>query len=132
MAEHEVNPSIGHQDVCLCCGWNPHWDQSPGIIGVQVYHDPAITETRHAWHHDLYRQRERARSETHRAEMFMHNVCEWFEGGYDTMAPEDRRSLRFIWHRDILDKSETPLAALRHFLAQRQAETGDEDEQMSL
>jgi len=69
---------------------------------------------------------------THRAEMFMYNVCEWFEGGYNTMTPEDRRSLRFIWHRDILDKSETPLAALRHFLAQRQAESGDEDEQMSL
>ena len=35
------------------------------------------------WYHDLYRKRERARGATHRAEMFMHNVCEWFEGGYD-------------------------------------------------
>ncbi len=86
------------------------------------------------WYHDLYRQRVRARSETHRAEMFMHNVCDWFEGGYDKMAPEDRRSLLFIWNRDILDKSDTPLAALHHFLAQREAEAnaGDDNEQISL
>ena len=58
------------------------------------------------WHHDMYRKRERARGATHRAEMFMHNVCEWFEGGYDKMAPEDRRSPLFIWNRDILEKSE--------------------------
>ena len=74
------------------------------------------------WYHDLYRKRKRARGETHRAEVFMHNVCEWFEGGYDTMAPEDRRSLLSIWNRDILEKSDTPLAALRHFLAEREAE----------
>lgn len=86
------------------------------------------------WYHDLYRQRERARSETHRAEMFMHNVCEWFEGGYDKMAPEDRRSLLFVWNRDILDKSDTPLAALHHFLAQREAEAkaADDNGQISL
>ena len=74
------------------------------------------------WYHDLYRKRERARGETRRAEGFMVNVCEWFEGGYDKMAPEDRRSLLFIWNRDILEKSDTPLAALRLFLAEREAE----------
>jgi hypothetical protein len=86
------------------------------------------------WYHDLYRQRERARGATHRAEMFMRNVCEWFEGGYDKMAPEDRRSLLFIWNRDILEKSETPLAALHHFLAEREAEAkaGDDNGQMGL
>jgi len=86
------------------------------------------------WYHDLYRKRERARGETHRAEMFMHNVCEWFEGGYDKLAPEDRRSLRFIWNRDILEKSDTPLAALHHFLAERQAEAKarDDNRQLSL
>jgi len=66
--------------------------------------------------------------------MFMHNVCEWFEGGYDKLAPEDRRSLRFIWNRDILEKSDTPLAALHHFLAERQAEAKarDDNRQLSL
>lgn len=50
------------------------------------------------------------------------------------MTPEDRRSRLFIWNRDILDKSETPLAALHHFLAEREAEAkaGDEDGHMSL
>ncbi len=86
------------------------------------------------WYHDLYRQRERARGETHRAETFMRQVCEWFEGDYDKLAPEDRRSLLFIWNRDILEKSETPLAALHHFLAEREAEAkaGDDNGQMSL
>jgi hypothetical protein len=37
-------------------------------------------------------------------------------------VPEDRRSLLFIWNRGILEKSDTPLAALRHFLAEREAE----------
>ena len=63
----------------------------------------------------------------------MHNsVCEWFEGGYDKLAPEDRRSVLFIWNRDILERSNTPLAALHHFLAEREAEAkaGDEDGQM--
>lgn len=64
----------------------------------------------------------------------MRQVCERFAGGYDKLAPEDRRSLLFIWNRDILEKSETPLAALQHFLAQRAAEAtaGDDDGQMSL
>jgi len=86
------------------------------------------------WYHEMYRQRERACGATHRAEMFMHNVCEWFEGGYDKMAPEDRRSLLFIWNRDILEKSETSLAALHHFLAECEAEAkaGDDNGQMSL
>jgi hypothetical protein len=86
------------------------------------------------WYHDLYRQRERARGATHRAEMFMHNVCEWFEGGYDKLAPEGLGSLRFFLSRDILAKSDTPLAALRQFLAQREAEAkaGDDDGQMNL
>lgn len=64
----------------------------------------------------------------------MHNVCEWFEGGYDKLAPEDRRSLLFIWNREILEQSATPLAALHHFLAERAAgaTAGDEDGQMRL
>ena len=37
---------------------------------------------------------------------------EWFEGGYDKQAPEGLGSLRFFLSRDILAKSETPLAAL--------------------
>ena len=123
---------------------------SPGYNGASVFRYGilvGIEQTREAaeallrsfnfeklllWYHDLYRQRERARGETHRAEMFMHNVCEWFEGGYDKMAPEDRRSLLFIWNRDILEKSDTPLAALHHFLAQREAKAGDDNGQMSL
>jgi hypothetical protein len=86
------------------------------------------------WYHDLYRQRTRARDEIHRVETFMHSVCEWFEGGYGKMAPEDRRSLLFVWNRDILDKSDTPLAALHHFLAQREAEAkaSDNSGQLSL
>lgn len=86
------------------------------------------------WYHDLYRQRERARGDNRRAEAFMRNVCEWFERGYDKMPPEDRRSLLFFWNRDILEKSETPLAALHQFLAQGEAEAkvGDDDGQMRL
>jgi len=49
-----MNLSVGHPDLCLRCGWNPHWDQSPGIIGGQVYHDPAITETRRAIGWDVH------------------------------------------------------------------------------
>ena len=72
-------------------------------------------------------------AKTRRAEMFMRNVCEWFEGGYDKLAPEDRRSLPFIWNRDILEKSDTSLAALRHFLAREaEAKAGDDNGQMSL
>lgn len=58
----------------------------------------------------------------------MHNVCEWFEQGYDKMAPEDRRSLLFLWNREILENSENPLVALRRFLADRQAATLDGDD----
>jgi len=86
------------------------------------------------WYHDMYRKRERARGATHRAEMFIHSVCEWFEGGYDQQAPEGLGSLRFFLSRDILAKSDTPLAALHHFLAEREAEVkaGDDNGQMSL
>jgi inhibitor of KinA sporulation pathway (predicted exonuclease) len=48
----------------------------------------------------------------------MRQVCEWFEGGYDKQAPEGLGSLRFFLSRDILEKSDTPLAALHHFLAE--------------
>ena len=58
----------------------------------------------------------------------MRNVCEWFERGYDQMAPEDRRSLWFVWDREILEKSATPLAALRHFLAARELQAKDGDD----
>jgi len=86
------------------------------------------------WYHDLYRKRQRALAENRHAEAFMHNVCEWFEGGYDKMAPEDRRSLLFFWSRDLLEKSDSPLAALRHFLAEREAQekAGDDTEPLGL
>ncbi len=84
-----------------------------GVVGIETERESAEALLRSfnfekllLWYHDLYRQRERARGATQRAEMFMHNVCEWFEGGYDKMAPEDRRSLLFIWNRDILDLRE--------------------------
>lgn len=59
---------------------------------------------------------------------------EWFEGGYDKQAPEGLGSLRFFLSQDILAKSDTPLAALHQFLAQREAEAkaGDDNGQMSL
>jgi hypothetical protein len=86
------------------------------------------------WYHDLYRKRQRALADNRRAEAFMRQVCEWFEGGYDRQAPEGLGSLRFFLSRDILTKSDTPLAALRQFLAQREAEAkaGDDNGQMSL
>lgn len=86
------------------------------------------------WYYDLYHKRQHALADNRRAEAFMRQVCEWFEGGYDKQAPEGLGSLRFFLSRDILAKSETPLAALRHFLAQREAEAeaGDDNGQMSL
>lgn len=64
----------------------------------------------------------------------MRQVCEWFEGGYDKQAPEGLGSLRFFLSRDILAKSEAALAALRQFLAQREAEAkgGNDSGQMRL
>lgn len=88
------------------------------------------------WYHDLYRKRRRALADNRRAEAFMRNVCKWFAGGYDTLAPEDepKRRWLFVWDRNVLEKSDTPLAALQHFLAQREVEAkaGDDDGQMSL
>jgi hypothetical protein len=86
------------------------------------------------WYHDLYRKRQRALADNRRAEAFMRQVCEWFDGGHAKQAPEGLGSLRFFLSRDILEKSDTPLAALHHFLAEREAEAkaGDDNGQMSL
>ncbi|NUQ38400.1 MAG: hypothetical protein HUU23_11505 [Caldilineales bacterium] len=112
------------------------------LVGIELEREAAEAQLRSfnfekllLWYHDLYQQRERARGQTHRAEMFMHNVCQWFEGGYDKMAPEDRRRLLFIWSRDILEESDTPLAALHGFQARRQAEaqaSNNADDPMNL
>ncbi len=111
------------------------------MIGIEQEREAAETLVRGfnfekllLWYHDLYHKRRRTLADKRRAEAFMRQVCEWFEGGYDKLAPEDRRSLLFIWNRDILAKSDTPLAALHQFLAQREAEAkaGDDNGQMSL
>ena len=87
------------------------------------------------WYHDLYQTRERPRADNRHAEAFMRNVCEWFERGYDKMAPEDepKRRWLFIWDRDVLEQSDSPLAALRRFLAERAAQekSGDDAGQLS-
>jgi hypothetical protein len=88
------------------------------------------------WYHDLYHKRQRTLADNRRAAAFMRNVCEWFGGGYDKLAPEDEpiRRWLFIWDRKLLEQSETPLAALRHFLSERAAEegAGDDAGQLSL
>ena len=105
------------------------------LVGIETDREAAEAHLRSfsfekllLWYHDLYAQRQRARAETRRAEAFMHNVCERFEQGYDKMAPEDQRSLLFLWNREILENSDSPLAALRRFLADREVAPLDGDE----
>ena len=52
------------------------------------------------WYHDLYHKRQRTLADKRRAEAFMRQVCEWFEGGYDKLAPEGLGSSRFFLSRD--------------------------------
>lgn len=105
------------------------------LVGIETEREAAEAHLRSfsfekllLWYHDLYAKRQRARADTRHAEAFMHNVCEWFEQGYDKMASENRRSMLFVWNRDILENSDTPLAALRRFLANREAATLDGDD----
>lgn len=79
-------------------------------------------ETLVLWYHDLYARLQNALGDAHRSEVFMHDLCEWFEKGYDRLTEEQRTDplLLFLWNREILESSPDPLAALRQFLAQRQ------------
>ena len=86
------------------------------------------------WYHDLYRKRQRALAAT----VARKRSCARFASGSRAATTSRRRkvwrSLLFFWSRDIFEKSETPLAALHHFLAEREAEAkaGDDNGQMSL
>lgn len=81
-------------------------------------------ETLILWYHDMYAKLQQALGETHRADGFMREVCEWFEKGHDRMTAEerDKQMLFFLWNREILESSSDPLAALRKFLARREQE----------
>jgi len=65
------------------------------LVGIEQEREVAETLLRNfncekllLWYHDLYRKRQRALADNRRAEAFMHNVCEWFEGGYDKRTNE--------------------------------------------
>ena len=79
-------------------------------------------ETLILWYHDVYAKLQHALGDTHRADGFMREVCEWFEKGYDRMTAEERDKLLllFLWNREILESSPDPLVALRQFLAKRE------------
>jgi len=70
------------------------------------------------WYHDQYARRIRERARRHDVERFLRHTREWFAEGYDRQPPEKGsfRKLFFLFNRDILEQSETPLEAIRVYL----------------
>ena len=79
------------------------------------------------WYHDLSAKRDDERNERQAFAGFLHDVLRWFEAKYDQRPPEEREKQRFFFlhNRAILETADSPLAAIRAYLEQKEQPEAD-------